>query len=345
MIVRQAKEIARQWVLEEGVQTPGIVGAYFNGTVTALPAEAELPPTSDLDLMLVLDGPEPPVKPGKFSYQGVMLEVSYLPAEQVRSAEYVLGQYHLAGSFRYPSVILDPTGRLTDLNTAVGRDFARREWVVRRCQHARDRILSNLESIRADAPFPDQVTAWLFATGVTTHLPLVAGLQNPTVRTRYLAARTLLAQYGKLDFYEELLELLGCATVSQNQARRHLAAMTEAFDAAIPVVRTPFFFAADLSQDARPVAIDGSRDLIERGDHREAVFWLVATYARCQHVFLADAPALAEQFAPGFAALVGDLGIHSFADLRQRAVQARGFLPRLWSETEAIIAANPDVQS
>ena len=343
MIVRQAKEIARQWVLNEGVSTPGVVGAFFHGSITALPDDAELPSTSDVDVMLVLDGPEPPVKPGKFVYHGVLLEVSYLPAGQVRSATEVLGQYHLAGSFRYPSVIFDPTGHLTDLNAAVARDFARREWVVRRCQHAQDRILTNLASIRPDDPFPNQVTSWLFATGVTTHLPLVAGLQNPTVRTRYLAVRSLLARYGKLAFYESLLDLLGCATMTPDRARHHLAAREVAFDAASTGVRTRFFFAADLSQAARPVAIDGSRDLIERGDHREAVFWMTATYARCQQVFLADAPALAARYDPGFAELTGDLGIRSFPDLERRAGEVCDFLPRLWQKTEAIIAANPDI--
>lgn len=343
MIVRIARDLATQWVFEQGVATPGIVGAFFHGSITALPAGAKLPPTSDLDLMLVLDGPEPPVKPGKFTYHGLMLEVSYLTADQVRSPGVVLSQYQLAGSFRAPSVIFDPTGRLTELNAAVSREFARREWVIRRCQHARERILGNLDGIAAGAPFPDQVTAWLFATGVTTHLPLVAGLQNPTVRTRYLAVRALLARYGRLAFYESLLDLLGCATMTRDRARQHLAALADAFDTAAQVVRSPFFFAADLSPEARPVAIDGSRDLIERGDHREAIFWLAATSARCQQVFLADAPHLAERFGPGFDALVGDLGIRSAADLERRREDVRRFLPRLWRESEAIIAANPEI--
>jgi hypothetical protein len=62
------------------------------------------------------------------------------------------------------------------------------------------------------------VTAWLFATGVTTHVLLVAGLKNPTVRQRYVATRELLADYGRVDFYETLLELLGCAQMSRARA-------------------------------------------------------------------------------------------------------------------------------
>jgi hypothetical protein len=73
-------------------------------------------------------------------------------------------------------------------------------------------------------------------------------------------------------FYPSLLELLGCARMERGQAERHLAALAAAFDAAKGVIATPFFFAADLTDAARPIAIDGSQDLIARGDHREAIF-------------------------------------------------------------------------
>jgi hypothetical protein len=56
------------------------------------------------------------------------------------------------------------------------------------------------------------------------------------------------------------------------------------FDTAKAVIKTPFSFASDISDAAGPIAIDGSRELIERGLHREAVFWIVVTYSRCQKV-------------------------------------------------------------
>src|SRR5262249_46822219 len=160
----------------------------------------------------------------------------------------------------------------------------------------------------------DQVAAWLFATGVTTHVLLVAGLKNPTVRRRYLAARELLAEYRVPDFYPTLLELLGCAQMSRARAEQHLAALADVVDIAKTVVKTPFFFASDISAIARPIAIDGSRELIERGYHREAIFWMVATYSRCQKVLSHDAPVnVQERFTPGYRQLLGDLGITSFA--------------------------------
>jgi hypothetical protein len=171
---------------------------------------------------------------------------------------------------------------------------------------------------------------------------LVAGLKNPTVRQRYMAARELLLDYDQADFYERLLELLGCGQMSRARVEQHLAALTAVFDAAKDVVKTPFFFASDISDQARPIAIDGSRALIERGDHREAIFWIVATYSRCLKVLYHDGPAeTQEQFQPGYRQLLDDLGIRSPADLQQRSKQVKRFLPRLWQVTEAILAANP----
>jgi len=260
--VKHAKEAARQWVTENAGRLPGFSGAYFAGSANQLPAEVALPATSDVDVTIVCSGSSLPDRLGILLYQDVLLDVSYRPAGQFESPDYILGDYHLAATFSTPNVILDPTGRLTELQAAVAKEFAMRRWVYKRCEQARDKVLRYLESIDDTAPLHDQVTSWLFATGVTSHLLLVAGLRAPTVKRRYLAVRELLAEYGRLDFYETLLELLGCAHMSGSRVEHHLAALTGAFDAAKEVVRTPFAFASEISDVARPLSIDGSRDLI-----------------------------------------------------------------------------------
>ena len=345
MRVRQARSIVRQWVTEEASQTPGFRGAFFHGSINWLGEEDILPATSDVDVMLVLQSPLPAEKLGKFLYQGVIIEASYLPEEQVHSAEQVLGISHLAGSLHTASVIADPTGQLSRLQAAVSQDYARQAWVIRRCAHAREKVLRHLQGLDEAEPFHNQVNHWLFGAGVTTHILLAAGLKNPTVRKRYLAVRALLAEYGRSDFYETLLEMLGCAQMSQARAEAHLSALADVFDAAKAVIHTPFSFAADISDLARPVAIDGSRALIERGDQREAVFWMAATYARCQEVLCRDAaPEVQEQYTPGFRAFLADLGVHSFADLQPRSQEVRQMLPRVWQVAEAIVAANPEIK-
>jgi hypothetical protein len=345
MIVKDAKELARQWVIEEASKAPGFYGALYAGSTNWLPDEADFPPTSDVDVWVVLADPAPLAKLGKFIYRDVILEVSYLTNDQLRSSDQILGDYHMAGGFRTPSIIADPSGLLTELQAAVSRNVAKRQWVYKRCEHAKNRVLRNLRSLKESDPFHDQVTAWLFATGVTTHVLLVAGLRNPTVRQRYVAVRELLADYGLLGFYDTLLEMLGCARMSRESVTQHLTALTNVFDAATAVVKMTFPFTSDISDTARPITIDGSWDLLERGYHREAVFWMVASYSRCQKVLYHDARAeMQDRFTPGYRRLLGDLGVTSFADLQQRKEQIEALLPRVWEVAEAIMAANPRIE-
>jgi hypothetical protein len=85
VIVRHAKDIARQWVAEEAGRVPGFHGAYFAGSVTWLPDGASLPATSDVDINVVLAGSSPPKERGKFVYRDVLLEVTCLSIDQLRS--------------------------------------------------------------------------------------------------------------------------------------------------------------------------------------------------------------------------------------------------------------------
>jgi hypothetical protein len=345
MIVKHAKDTARRWVIQEASKAPGFCGAFFHGSVNWHPDDAALPATSDVDVIVVTAGATPSAKLGKFIYQDVMLDVAYLPSDQLQSPDQVLGTYEIAGSFRTASIMLDPSGQLTKLQAAVSRDYAKRRWVEARCGQARTKVLRYVRSLNEADPLHDQVTAWLFANGVTIHILLVAGLKNPTVRRRYAAVQELLADYGRLEFYETLLEMLGCAQMSRARIEQHLAALADAFDAAKAVIKTPFFFDSDISDIARPIAIDGSRELIERGYHREVIFWIVATQCRCQKALHHDAPAeLQERFAPAYRQLLADLGIASFADLQQRSQQVAELLPRVWDVAEAIMAVNAEIE-
>lgn len=343
--IRDAKAAARQWVNEVASRQPGFRGAFLHGSVNWLADDTPLPANSDIDAIVVLDGADAPRGPGKL-VAGVLLDVSYLSASALESPEAFLGNSHLAGSFRGQSVIADPTGELTRLQSAVSEQYAQRRWVVKRCEHAAGKAHGFLDSLDPSKLWHENVTSWLFGTSVTTHVLLVAGLRNPTVRTRYVAARELLTEYGRLDVYEELLALLGCRHWNTAQVERHLIAMTAAFDAATTVIASPFPFSSDISENARPIAIDGCRELIERADHREAVFWIAVTYSRCQAILAADAPAnLRDQFTDGYLALLSDLGVTSFADLESRAEEVRAFLPRLRELAEEIMSRNPEIET
>lgn len=320
----------------------GFAGAFLHGSIAWTDGDAELLPGSDVDVLIV--AAEPAEKLGKLAVDGVLLDVTFIDPAAVATPEVVLANYHLAGSLRGGSILLDPSGHLERIEAVVGRDFAKREWVVSRCEDARHRVLRNFAAIDERAIWHDNVTSWLFGTGVTTHILLVAGLRNPTVRTRYLAVRRMIDAYDRGGIYEELLALLGCEHMTAGQALVHLRALTEVFDEASAVARTPFFFSSDISPAARSIAIDAARDLIARGDQREAVFWLVATYARCLKILAADAPERYGRHEPGFSHVLVDLGIGGMGDLMARADVVRAALPGIWQVAMEIIGEHPAIQ-
>ncbi|TYP77526.1 hypothetical protein [Paenibacillus methanolicus] len=345
MKIGQARSAAEEWVRLHASKTAGFAGAYYSGSTVGRPDGEELPSASDVDIVIVIEAEHPPMKPGKFRYREALLEATYLAAGQLASADEVLTSYHLAGSFRVDAIIADPTGRLRILQAEVARRFREHGMVRLRCQEAHDRVYNGLRAIDAEAPLHDLATSWLFPTGIMAHLPLVATLRNPTVRQRYAAAREALADCGRDALYGKLLEQLGCANWSPDQTMRHLRQLERTFDAAAAAAKTPFFFSSDITEAAKPIAIDGSIALIRAGMHREAVFWIAATFARCHKILAADAGRkLQETHLPAFRNLLADLGLRERHDFLARAEQSLRLLPEQWAEMETIMSTNPDIR-
>lgn len=344
MKVGFARNIAKEWVIQQGSKVEGFLGAYFAGSTAQMHEEADLSKSSDIDIMVVISTEEVPLKLGKFIYKDVILEVTFLCWNQIASAEQVLVSHHLANSLRIDTIITDPTGCIHKLQAQVSQHFSEKHWVYRRCLNVLNSIESSLRKYSTSVPYHQLVLSWLFPTGITTHVLLLAALRNPTVRKRYLAVSEVLLEYGYGEFYEELLKLLGCIHLSPQCVEEHLNQLAKTFDAAVDVAKTPFFFSSDISVMARPIAIDGSRELIRSGRHHEAVFWIAATFARCHIIFEADAPQEMQQmYAPAFENMMSDLGLASTEDFERRVEEVISFLPRLWQVTQDILSKNPDI--
>ncbi|HYP59907.1 MAG TPA: hypothetical protein VEQ36_05715, partial [Thermomicrobiales bacterium] len=96
---------------------------------------------------------------------------------------------------------------------------------------------------------------------------------------------------------------------------------------------------------ARPIAIDGNREMIDRGYHREAMFWIAATCARCQKVLATDAsPELQDRFTPGFEDMLRDLSVVAYDDLVRRSAEVRAYMPRLRTIAEQIMDSNVAIE-
>ncbi len=293
----------------------------------------------------MLAQPNPGNKPTEFLYRDVLIEVNYPPWSDINSPEVVLGEYRRAGGFRPANILSDPSGELSSLFGALSNDFAKRRWVGRRCEDAMRNTPGFLKRVDESALYHDQVTCWLFGTAGPCHILLTAALQNPTVRRRSLETRTLLDGYGHLDLYESLLKLQGSAGMGKLRVEYRLAAVTEIFDFAKEIIKPPHRFASDISEVGRPISIGGSREFIDGGYHREAVYWIVATYSRCLAILHNDASRdERENYAAGFHELLADLGITSFADLQEGSQRAREFLHRVWDVVEAIMDANAEIE-
>ncbi len=341
MLVDDGRSAARSWVAGHAAARPDFRGAFFTGSAAAAPATAELARTSDVDVTVVLAAADVPPKPGKLRSGGALLDVTYLSLHALADPDEVAGNYYLAPSFRTDQVIADPTGQLGILRERIAATFDASEQVLRRCANVFGMLQSRLHELDAAAPWHELITAWMFPTSLTTQVVLTAARRPPTVRRRYLDAREVLTRHGDPETYQALLWQLGCADCDRGTVQRHLETLAGSFDDAAAVARTPFFFSSDITAEARAVSIDGSQELIDAGNHREAVFWIVATFARCQQILVADASAdVRERGAARFGAAVRDLlGLGAPGDLRARRDQLNSFLPALQHTAEKLVAA------
>jgi hypothetical protein len=309
-----------------------------------MPDDAALPDASDVDVMIALEVEEVPFKPGKFMYKGALLEITFVPFASISSMELVLSSYHVAGGFRTDSILDDPSGFLHSLQDQVAKRFSDEFWVRARCGEALARVENGMSALDFTAPLQDRVTSWLFPAGVSTHVLLVAALRNPTIRLRYLAVREVMGEYGLEERYEELLRLSGWDSWTPRVVGKHLAGLERTFDEAVRHQGTLFPFRSDITMIARPIIIDGSRELIRAGNHREAAFWMAATYARCHKILAADAPAaLQRELMPAFESILSDMGVLTEEGLRERAQDVAAYLPRLWDSMERILADNDEI--
>ncbi|WBB76498.1 hypothetical protein O7602_13600 [Micromonospora sp. WMMD1128] len=334
MRVGAARAVAVGWVRERMRVDPSVEGALFSGSTVGLPDDAVVPPWSDVDVLLVRDSPG--VKVGKFVHRGVLLEISTVTWAEVGGPDDVLGSWVFAPMFRTDSVIADPSGRLAAVRRRVAAGFADPVWVRRRCAGVRRRIEGGLRVLDAGAPLADQVLAWVFPTSVLAVWPLVAGLADPTVRRRYVRASEVLAGHGFGGRYPELLATLDGGGVDAGRVRAHLAGLAVVFDEVARLPRDGFAFGADLGAAGRAVVFDGGAELVAAGRHREAMFWVVVTYARCLSVVSAVAPEREGVARPGLEAVLADLGVASAADRRRRADAVLASLPVWQSVMDAV---------
>jgi hypothetical protein len=155
-------------------------------------------------------------------------------------------------------------------------------------------------------------------------LVAVARVRAPTVRRGLALATSILHETGGAAIHDGYLEVLGCADWDRERVEASLQACVEAFDRAVEV-RSPTSPAAfNLSPAVRPYLIEGAREMIVAGDHREAEYWIARMRATADAALRNDAP---EDEKSGWAArfdrFLDDLGLRETEDYVKRAGLAR----------------------
>lgn len=293
MITREAKQIATEWIKENVEQFPGLVGAFFGGSVNVTPEDLPWPESSDIDILLIADVPR---GLSTVHHKDVLLEIGTFPAKDFDlSFESIVSDFRYAIHFSVPSIILDPTGKLKSLHEKVKDQYSRRKWVNKRCQGAEKRVLDVLGGMLESIGFGKD-TKWgavftlYYATFAAAEMLALADLRNPTIRKAFAVSSQVLESCNHQDLQESLLEVLGARDLSEETIHSHFDQLRTTIVEASRVIKEPFFFSDRLRIELISHNLAGVEEILDMGLPRESVFWIHFLLAIAQRAVEADAP-------------------------------------------------------
>lgn len=362
MTVGEAKELAREWAVQRAKELPGIAGAYLFGSICLRRDEDPFPYTSDVDIRMAVEGNghdvltevEGEFRSQAIEYKGLDIEIIYPSITECLDHEALLGTPWLAPAFRAQNILLDPTGVVAKAQAAVRRSYAQERWVRARCRTLQTSVLGGLDKAASDGALaPGFASEFLerlewFHFGALTQaagIPCMADLDGYTSRRGLSNCRKVLEAYGLPGLYGKLLDVLGAEDVTAEAAIDLLGEMESAFDPAVRYVRTRFWGGFFFQAFLRSKILDGVRELILQGHHREATLFLVHMRTLAQNALENDAPlAVKAELREGHRRLLSKLGIESPADINGKVDRLRKNLPEVMEAAETIIARNPAVE-
>ncbi len=352
MTTGDARLVAKAWVREKLGRFPELVGAVLAGSTRARASDLPHPAGSDVDIFIFVDArvpsdicePHGRFAPRKLAFRGLIVEPSFHDARRIADAREVAGDMHLAPVLAEPCILLDPSGRLESLAAVVAPEFLRR-------RHAHRRLAQALEWASPGDPYaavPDgpalgaacwRNAAHAFCVMRCAIAVLVAGLSPPTTRRSLVVAREILRRAGREENADALLRLLGSFALSRPEVEALASEAERAYDAAVAVRRTPVAMDWNVSPEARDLECAAVRDMIDAGQHREALFQLLLVRTVAQGIVENDGgESLRASSRDGYDRLLAALGIGDDERLRARGEEVRAFMPALRECCEAELA-------
>jgi hypothetical protein len=343
MNVGEARSIAERWVAEEVARSPGeVLCAFTWGSINWMAGEDPFPPSSDVDLLVVV----PKVDRvrhwvSKRPYGGIAIEPFYLPRTRFLSAETLLADFALAPNVVDAKVLFDPDRIVEGLRAAMAPEFARRHWVRLRCQARRDEALSLIAAFEASNSLFHVNAVAFHAVIAMAQMALIADLQNPTVKKALVKARDVLTTYGLAEEHRELLRLLGAAELEDEAILAASSHCRSALDEACHWLRTPFMGDNHINIHSRPVLDLDVPACVAQGTGREIFLWVASLHARAMIAIQNDAPA--EVAALARRVYLGDMAqirVATPAEARAQMLACRPALERMTGLCDDIVARN-----
>lgn len=218
--------------------------------------------------------------------------------------------------------------------------------MLARCEGQRALFLKDLEAASQAASAGEASTLLHLLRGLSYLAGLipVASLRPPTARRCLIRMRELLELQGRSDLCEEVLVLLGWAHMTSSQVVSYLQEAIRAFDRAVDMHRTQSPYGFKLHPYVRPYFVQATQEMIDKGYHREAMFWIWVCHWLSNAALQNDAPAGEKaRFQAGFDRLLNDMGLSTPEDRTARAEPARAVAEEVFQVADEIVAQNPEI--
>jgi hypothetical protein len=246
----------------------------------------------------------------------------------------------MAPNLATTQILADPAGTLAELQQRVAAAFAEPRWIRARCDAEKAMSREQLEAMRTAAT-PAEGFDWLWMLlNSLSGLLAVSMLRRPTTRRTLSLLSELLVELGRPELKEAALSLWGSGAMSRAEVEAILAQSSTAFDRAVEVYRTPIPIGFMLQAHLRPYLVQGSQEMIEQGQHREAMYWIMAMGGDAYRALLNDAPADEKpEFAAQLRALHTALGYTSPEGWAGRVADAERLTRDIFALADELVAA------
>lgn len=361
MKVSQAKEIAQNWVKHRITQLPNVSHAFFIASIMTREEEDELPTTSDVDIRIVVDQDIPPeliTLTGELCHkyyhiQNVRLDVSYMSKNSLdKLSSNILG-HTMATSFRKPNAIYDPNEQLDKMHQEVSVHYRDDKWVRQRCRKTREIAYSWFDqaenSLLHNHGWPNkriERVSWLYmgATPPIVQIPCVANLQGITSHKCLVRSWNTLYQYGYPGAYQDILKILGLTKFKKSEVEASLNDLHAALKYARSVHKTRYYGDHNLHISHEPIVIEGPRNLIQNGFHREAMYFIAGIRNWIQNTMENDGTEPEKShFDNTYSKMLTSIGIINERDIDDRYNDLKQYIPKMMDVANHIIEKNPDI--